>query len=511
MLQSPLLEMRGIEKWFGGVHAVANVSLDVRAGEVHALMGENGAGKSTLMRILCGAITPDAGEIVFDGAPRRLLTPRDAERVGIAMIHQELSLCPNMSVAENIYLGAEPRGKLRLVDHRRMRADAEALLASLNTPLDVTRPVEEFNIATQQMVEVAKVLSLNAKLIIMDEPTSALTESETAQLFEIIRALKSRGVAIIYITHKMEEIYELADRVTVMRDSHWIGTSDAADLAPEMLIEWMVGRRIETLFPERRVTLGEELLRVEDLSLRASDGTGRMLVDGVSFTLRAGEILGLGGLRGCGNSEVLGSIFGQYGADPTGVIRVRGAEVSVARPADALARRIALLTNDRKTTGLVLSMSVLQNMTLASLHRTGPPGMVLPKRELAEARDYWDTLRVKAASPDIEVSSLSGGNQQKVALAKWLMTEPDVLLLDEPTRGIDVGAKADIYDLMNDLAGQGKGIVLITSELPELVKMSDRILVFHLGKITAELTGDEMTQENVMAAAMMEVQVNGGV
>ena len=501
MSQAPLLQMRQIDKWFGGVHAVSHVDFDVRAGEIHALIGENGAGKSTLVRILSGAIQADAGEIVFDGRKLHMRGPKDAEAAGIAMIHQELSLCPNMSVAENIFLGSEPLGPMRTVSWRRLRADAESYLRHLDTPIDVTRAVEEYGIATQQMVEVAKVLSRNAKLIVMDEPTSALTDTEAQRLFEIIRALKAEGVAIVYISHKMEEIYELADRVTVMRDSHWIGTAEASDLAPGQLIEWMVGRKIETLFPKRSVELGEELLRVEDAVLRANDGTDRLLVDHASLSLRAGEILGLGGLRGAGNSELLGLLFGQFSHADVGVC-LRGERVRIGRPSDALAQRIALLTNDRKTTGLVLSMSVLHNMTLASLKRMGPTPLVVPREEVRAALPLRQRLSVKTASLDIEVSALSGGNQQKVALAKWLMTEPDVLLLDEPTRGIDVGAKAEIYELMNELASQGKGILLITSELPELVEMSDRILVFHRGRITKELRGEEMTQQNVMAAAM---------
>jgi len=505
MAGSPLLEMRGIDKRFGGVHAVSDVSFDVRAGEVHALVGENGAGKSTLVRVLSGAVSADAGEIVLGGKALRLRSPRDAERAGIAMIHQELSLCPNMTVAENIALGSEPTGPLRMLSYKRMNDRAAQLLDQLNLPLDVSRPVETFNIATQQMIEVAKVLARDAKLIVMDEPTSALTEDETARLFAIIRDLRERGVGLVYITHRMEEIYELADRVTVMRDARWIGTADAADLPPGQLIEWMVGRRIETLFPKRDVTLGEEVMAVRNATLTAPDGTGRLLVDHVSLGVRAGEILGLGGLRGSGNSELLGTVFGRFGSAGSAEITLKGRRVEIRSPAQALANGIALLTNDRKTTGLVLSMSVLHNMTLASLGRMGPPGLVAPGREVTEAAPLRDRLAVKAASLDIEVSSLSGGNQQKVALAKWLMTGPDVFLLDEPTRGVDVGAKAEIYQLMNDLAASGKAILLITSELPELVEMSDRILVFHRGKVTAELRGDDMTQEKVMAAAMSEV------
>lgn len=500
----PLLEIRAVDKSFGGVHAVDHVSMTVRAGEIHALLGENGAGKSTLVRILCGAVEADSGEVLLDGRPVRLRSPRDAERAGIAMIHQELSLCLNIPVAANIFLGRELRGGLGFVSTARMNAAARECLRKLDLDIDVRRPTEEYNLATQQMIEVGKALLLDARVLIMDEPTSALTEGETKQLFRVIRSLRERGVAIIYISHKLEEIYELADTVTVMRDSKWIGTSPTSELPQDKMIEWMVGRKIETLFPERHAATGGEVLRVRDITLPADDGTERLLVDHVSLAVRAGEIVGLGGLRGCGNSEFLGCLFGQYEGRPSGEIVVRGDGAEIRRPSDALAQRIALLTNDRKTTGLVLSMSVLGNMTLASLPRTGPVGLTLPRYEETLARPYRERMAVKTASWSTEVSHLSGGNQQKVALAKWLMTEPDVLLLDEPTRGVDVGAKADIYHLMNELAAAGKGILLITSELPELVNMSDRILVFHRGRITRELTGDDRTPERVMAAAMGE-------
>ncbi len=504
MPETPLLELRAIDKSFGGVHAVDHVSLTVRGGEIHALLGENGAGKSTLMRILCGADEPDSGQILLEGKPVRLRSPRDAERNGIAMIHQELSLCPNIPVAANLFLGRELRAGWGFVSTARMNAAARECLRQLELDVDVRRPTEEYNLATQQMIEVGKALLLDARVLIMDEPTSALTEGETKQLFRVIRSLKERGVAIIYISHKLEEIYELADTVTVMRDSKWIGTAPTDELPQDKMIEWMVGRKIETLFPERHAAIGEEILRVREVTLEADDGTGRLLVDHVGLSVRAGEIVGLGGLRGCGNSEFLGCLFGQFEGRPTGEIAVHGTPASIRRPADALARKIALLTNDRKTTGLVLSMSVLGNMTLASLGRTGPVGLCLPALEAEIARPFREQMSVKTASWSTEVSHLSGGNQQKVALAKWLMTEPDILLLDEPTRGVDVGAKADIYDLMNELAAAGKGILLITSELPELVNMSDRILVFHRGRITKELTGDERTPERVMAAAMGE-------
>ncbi len=498
----PLLVMRQIRKSFAGVQALLGVDFEVRAGEVHGLVGENGAGKSTLMRILSGAVQADGGETLLDGISVRFPTPQSAQAAGVAMIHQELSLVPSTSVAANVLLGHEPRGRLGLLDLREMNRRAAELMVELDTPVEVTRRVEEFNIATQQMIEVAKVLSQEARLIVMDEPTSALADAEVEKLFGIIRALRDRGVAIVYISHKMEEIYQVCDRVTVLRDGEYIGTADTRELPREQLIQWMVGRKIEQLFPKSQAQRGEEVLRVEGMSLEAGDGTGRKLVDGVSFSLHAGEILGLAGLRGSGASELMGCIFGQYGGRARGKVLVGGEEAGIRNPSEAIRQGVAMLTNDRKVTGLVLPMSVLHNLTLASLPKAAPGGILRRSREMQMAQPLVQNLAIKAASPDIEVNSLSGGNQQKVALAKWLMTEPLALLLDEPTRGVDVGAKAEVYELMNRLVAEGKGILLITSELPELLAMSDRLLVMHRGRVTAELGREEATQERVMAAAM---------
>lgn len=500
--QVPLLQMRGIHKAFAGVRALQGVDLEVQAGEVHGLVGENGAGKSTLMRILSGALQPDAGEILLRGQPMRFPTPQAAQAAGIAMIHQELSLVPSTSVAANILLGHEPRGALGLLNLREMNRRAAELMEQLSTPVDVSRRVEEFTIAVQQMVEVAKALSHQATLIVMDEPTSALAEAEVAKLFSIIRSLRDQGVAIVYISHKMDEIYALCDRVTVLRDGQYVGTSAVSDLPREQLIQWMVGRKIDQLFPRHHAIAGPEVLRVEGLSLPADDETGRLAVDNVSLTVRAGEIVGLAGLRGAGCSELMGCIFGQYGRRPAGSIWIRGRPVAPHSPAEAIRCGVAMLTNDRKATGLILPMSVLHNMTLASLPQVAPAGVIRRRREEILARPLVDTLNIRAASVNQEVNSLSGGNQQKVALAKWLMTEPDVLLLDEPTRGIDVGAKTEVYELMNRLVEAGKGILLITSELPELLAMSDRIVVLHRGRVTAQFPREEATQERVMAAAM---------
>lgn len=494
--------MRRIAKAFAGVQALTGVDFTVRAGEVHGLVGENGAGKSTLVRILSGAVAPDGGEIVWRGHKSQFVSPSAAQAAGIAMIHQELSLVPTTSVADNILLGHEPTSRLRILRRREMDATAARLMGELDTPLDVNQRVEHLPIAVQQMVEVAKALSYDASLIVMDEPTSALSDADVAKLFDTVRYLRSRGVAVVYISHRMDEIYDICDRVTVLRDGALVGSSPIEDIGRDELIHWMVGRKIDQLFPKHTAQPGEEVFRAEKLTLPAMDAAHRDLVDSVSLAVRAGEIVGLAGLRGSGATELMGAIFGQFGGRPRGKVFVRGRHQRITSPRAAIRLGIAMLTNDRKATGLVLPMSVLHNMTMASLPRVAPRGIVRRRDELAQAMPLVDGLNVRAASVDAEVNSLSGGNQQKVALAKWLMTEPTCLLLDEPTRGIDVGAKAEIYRLMNDLVARGKGILLTASELPELLAMSDRILVMHRGKLTAEFTREQATQETVMAAAM---------
>lgn len=499
---TPLLSMRGAAKAFAGVHALRGVDFEVRQGEVHGLVGENGAGKSTLVRILSGALQPDAGEMLLRGEPVEFATPQAAQAAGIAMIHQELSLVPSTSVAANILLGHEPVSPLRILRVAEMNARAAELMQMLDTPVDVTRRVEEFSIAVQQMIEVAKALSHQASVIIMDEPTSALAEAEVEKLFGIIRSLRDRGVAIVYISHKMDEIYAVCDRVTVLRDGEYISAAPTSEVSQDQLIQWMVGRKIEQLFPKHEAEPGEEVLRIEGMTLAATDGGERKLVDDVSLSVRAGEIVGLAGLRGSGASELMGCVFGQYGARPRGRVSVRGEDIRPTSPMQAIDSGIAMLTNDRKATGLVLPMSVLHNITLASLRQVAPAGIIRRREELGAAQPLIGDLDIRAASADAEVNSLSGGNQQKVALAKWLLTAPTVLLLDEPTRGVDVGAKAEVYQLMNRLVAEGKGILLITSELPELLAMSDRILVMHRGTVTAEMSRAEATQERIMAAAM---------
>jgi ribose transport system ATP-binding protein len=502
MQDVPLLQMRRISKSFPGVQALSDVSFDLHNGEIVGLVGENGAGKSTLMKILSGVHTPNGGEILIEGNPVHLSSPKDSELAGVAIIYQELSLVPNVSVTENISMGREPRTRLGTIDWREMARVASDLMNRMEMAIDVGRPVEEFSVAVQQMIEIAKALSLNAKILIMDEPTSSLSEQETKRLFEIVRRLKSRGVGIIYISHKLEEIYEIADRITVLRDGQHIGTAVAKELPPEKMIQWMVGRKIDQFFPTREAQIGEELLRVSNLTLPQPGRPGVKLVDAMTFSLHGGEILGLAGLRGAGNSELLGAIFGRFGGLPQGEMVIRGKEVQITSPPQAITNGMAYLTNDRKASGLILPMSVMHNMTIVSLKKMTRLGWLDPLAEQKMCGPYMDSLAIRAPSLGVEISTLSGGNQQKVILAKWLMNGPSILLLDEPTRGIDVGAKAEIYALMNKWASEGKGILLITSELPELLAMSDRILVMHRGQLKAEFSHEEATQEKVMAAAM---------
>ncbi len=493
--------MRGIGKAFSGVTVLRDVDFALEPGEVRALVGENGAGKSTLIKILAGVHTDYQGEITLDGRRTRFDGPRDAEAEGIAVIHQELSLVPYLTVAENIFLGREPR-RVALLDRAAMRRRATALLKSrLGLDIDVDRRITDLPIATQQMVEIAKALSRDARILVMDEPTSALSESDAQRLFAVVRQLRDVGVSIIYISHKMDEIYALADRITVLRDGESVGTSAAQDLPLDKLVNWMVGRTIDEFFPKRVAEPGRELLRVEDLWV-AEPGGSRWAVQAAGFSVRAGEVVGLGGLVGSGNSELLGAIFGRYGGLSRGSVTVGGRRLANLSPRDCLDAGVALLTNDRKASGLVLPMSALQNVSLATLHRCTRLGLLSGRTERRRSAAYIKRMQIRAPSLEAEVDTLSGGNQQKVLIARWLLAEPRVLLLDEPTRGIDVASKTDIYNLLNELTAAGLGIVLITSELPELLNLSDRILVMHRGRIQTELTRDQATQENVVRAAM---------
>jgi ribose transport system ATP-binding protein len=488
----PLLRARGISKAFPGVQALDGACLDVRAGEVHAVIGENGAGKSTLMKILTGVYAADAGEILVDGQRVEIDGPRHALALGISMIHQELNLAPNLPVAENIFLGRAPNHG-GLVDFRRLFVDAEMLVARLGVELDVRAQVEDLSVARQQMVEIVKALSHEARVIIMDEPTSALTERETEGLFEIIGRLKCAGVAIVYITHRLEEIFRIADRVTVLRDGRLVGDLLIGAATHQRLIAMMVGRELTTLFPKDVVEIGGPVLEVRHLT-RAG------VFDDVSFVLRRGEILGLAGLVGAGRTELARALFG---ADPVdaGEILLDGKAVRINDPRDAIRLGLGFVTEDRKLHGLVSGMTVRENATLASLLELSRLGFVDFARERRLAADYVQRLDIRTPGLEQEVANLSGGNQQKVVIAKWLATRPRVLILDEPTRGIDVGAKAEVHALMSQLAGAGLAILMISSELPEILGMSDRILVVRQGRISGQFVRDEATQEKILACA----------
>lgn len=495
--------MSRISKSFGSVEVLTDVSFDLYPGEVHILAGENGAGKSTLMKILGGVYTDNSGTIEVNGKVVKLRSVQDAAAVGISIIHQELSLIGPLNVAENIFLGKE-KSRLTWLDKQEMINYSQDFLRNLGLDIDANKAVEEFAVSVQQMIEIAKALAFNSKIIVMDEPTSALTEPEVEKLFEIINKLKKNGCGIVYITHRMEEIYRIADRITVLRDGEYIGTESADSLSQGELIKWMVGRELDQQFPRHTPSIGEVRLEAENLFLPGTAVNPSPRVDNVSFSVRAGEILGIGGLQGSGSSELLNSIFGTYGKEVKGWVKIDGAEFVPESPASSIKKGLALLTNDRKETGLVMDLNIVENATLAALPDLSPGGWLRPKSEQDNVKKTVELLKLKAESIFQYVDSLSGGNQQKVVMAKWIETKPKILLLDEPTRGVDVGAKHEIYELMNQWTKEGIAIVLITSEMPELLAMSDRIIVMHRGRIMAEFKRDEATQEKILSAALGE-------
>jgi ABC-type sugar transport system ATPase subunit len=501
-----LARMKGISKRFGRVQVLFDVDMTIHAGEVHILAGENGAGKSTLIKILAGVHTDFDGTIEIDGRDVRPRHPQDATNLGVAVIHQELSLVPPMSVADNLFLGSYPtRGGL--LQRRAMTAAARRLLETVGLArLDVDRPVETYPIAVQQLVEIARALGRDAKIVIMDEPTSALSEVEVETLFRLIDRLRQRGCSVVYISHKMEEIERIGDRVTVLRDGRRIDSGPIEAFPVPRLIHAMVGRDVSEAHERQRPAAGDVLLRISNFSVFPQGLRARPSVQDVNLSVRAGEIVGLGGLRGSGASDLLWGTFGAFGGSTRGRVSVAGTSCQLTSPRQAIRAGIALLTNDRKATGLVPGASIIANTTLASLDALAPAGLRRPRRELDAARDTCERLDLRAASLAMEVASLSGGNQQKVALAKWLLTEPRIMLLDEPTRGVDVGVKREIYRLMDQWTADGRAIVLITSEMPELLAMSDRIVVLHRGRVTAEYDRETATGERVLAAAMGEAE-----
>ncbi len=494
-----ILEMNRISKNFPGVKALDEVTVKIKPGTVHALMGENGAGKSTLMKCLFGIYIPDEGEILLDGKPVRFTTSRQALDSGISMIHQELLPVPYRPVMENLWLGRMPVrkiGPLPFVDKRKLHDDTVKIFASLGMDIDPKTWVRNLSVSKIQSLEIAKAVSYNSRVIIMDEPTSSLTENEVAQLFKIIRDLRSKGVAIIYISHKMEEILAISDEVTVMRDGRHVGTYAAKDLTTDMIISKMVGRDLTHRFPPRNNAPGEVVLTVEGLCSAESHS-----FKDVSFELRRGEILGIGGLVGAKRRELVESIFGLRPVE-SGTIRMNGKPAAIASPQSAIAKRMALLTEERRATGIVPMLSVLDNTILANLHRyVGKAGLIDEKRCNADVAKSIEQLKVKTPSSRTRIKDLSGGNQQKVLFARWLLTEPDILILDEPTRGIDVGAKYEIYSIIADLAAKGKSIIMISSEMPELLGMSDRIMVMCEGRLTGILDGRTADQEQIIRLA----------
>jgi ribose transport system ATP-binding protein len=485
--------MSGIRKEFPGVIALDGVDLDVRPGEVHVLLGENGAGKSTLMKILSGALQKDAGRVWVDDVETQIAGPRHARELGIGIIYQELTLIPELSAPENIYLGREPR-RLGVVNRSLMASDALRILEELGAQVPIAVPVRTLSLAQRQLIEIAKALSLEPRILIMDEPTSALTVTETRNLFSTIRRLTSRGVAIIYISHRLDEILEIGDRVTVLRDGHNVSTHVVKNADRRELVRLMANRELDENISRETRPPGEELLRVDGL------GRSNVLSD-VSFSVHAGEIVGIAGLLGAGRTELARAIFGADRAD-TGSIYVRGKRQDIRSPRDAVRLGIGFVTEDRKLQGLVLGRSVRDNIVLPVIRRLSRLGVVRSRDERALAESKVGDLRIRTPSMEQLTLHLSGGNQQKVVLAKWLACNVDVLFLDEPTRGIDVGAKQEIYALIDKLAAAGMGIVLISSELPEIVGLSDRVLVMRGGRIAAEFDRANATQERLLACAM---------
>lgn len=500
-VSAPILSLRGISKAFAGIHALENVSLEIRAGEVHALMGENGAGKSTLMKIIAGLLLPDEGELLIDGRRLRIRNPYDALKNGIAMIHQELMPFPDLTVAENIFIGQEPViGIGGWIDGDRMNHDAKELLKRVGAPVSPAQKMRELSVAAMQAVEIAKAISHRARLIIMDEPTSALSSREVDSLFRVIAELKSQGVAIVYISHKMDEIFRIADTITVLRDGRHIATKPARDLDERQLIALMVGRDLQQHLRSEISNFkpGGEAARPA-LAVKNLSRSGKF--SGVSFEVRPGEILSIAGLMGAGRTEIMNAIYGIDPAD-SGEIFVRGNRVAIRHPSDAIALGIAMVGEDRKDTGLVLNLSVKHNATLAALRSLCSGGFIDDALENRSADDSIKTYAIKTSHRDQRVDSLSGGNQQKVVIARALMTKPSILILDEPTRGIDIGAKTEVYEIIARLAREGVAVIMVSSELPEVLSLSHRVLVLREGRIAAELDPRDATQEQILSYAM---------
>lgn len=495
-MSTPILQVNHITKQFPGVKALDDVSLDLYQGEVLCLAGENGAGKSTFIKILSGVYQLDGGEIIFNGKKIKIKSPNDALEYGFAVVYQEHRLITNLTVAENIYFGRYPMKAKGFVDYKKLNSDTKALLDSLGMSIRPKQAVSELNSSQSQMVEIAKAMSIGAKIMILDEPSAAITDNELEKLFSIINRLKKEGKSFIYISHRLKELFEIGDRVTVLKDGKLVGTNRLEDLTTDKIVSMMVGRDIGKVFQPKDRKIGEEVLRVNNL-------TNNVVTD-CSFNIRAGEIVGFSGLVGAGRSELAESIFG-YRKKKSGEIFVNGKKVNIKKPKNAIANKIGFVTEDRKTTGVILTKSIAVNTTFAILDRLTKWGFINFKREKKLINKYVDVLKIKTPSVKNETQFLSGGNQQKVILAKWLLTKSHVLICDEPTKGIDVGTKQEFYYILDDLARQGIAIMLISSELPEVIGLSNRVYVMQEGRIVAELQENELSEQSIAEYAMKEV------
>ena len=488
------IEMKGICKAFGENQVLKEAGFQLRDGEIHALMGENGAGKSTLMKILTGVYTRDAGEVLVDDRPVCYSSPQEAEKAGIVFIYQELNVLYDLTVEENLFMGKEIRNRFGVCNKKAMRAKAREVMGRMGIDIPVDAVMSDLSVGQQQMVEICKALMVDAKVLIMDEPTAALTQSETRGLFEVIESLRKKGVSIVYISHRMEEIFQLCDRITILRDGQYVGVRNIRDTSMDEIVKMMIGREIGERFPKRTAAIGEEVLRVEGLT-----HSGKLFRD-VSFSVRAGEVLGVSGLMGAGRTEIMKAIFGEL---PTagGKIFVEGQEVRIKSARDAIAAGIGFITEDRKTEGLLLEKSIAENIEIANLNKVSSKSVLSAVRSAQLVQRGIEEFHIRCFGPGHLCTNLSGGNQQKVVLAKWVYTDPKILILDEPTRGVDIGAKKEIYTIINELAARGVAVILVSSELPEVLGMSDRIMVVHEGAVTGIVDGKTADQEKIMTLA----------
>ncbi|MEH6905131.1 D-xylose ABC transporter ATP-binding protein [Bacillus sp. AFS006103] len=494
MSLTPVIEMKGISKAFSGNRVLDQVDFQLLRGEIHALMGENGAGKSTLIKILTGIYERDAGKVFIKGKEVHFKNPKEAEQMGIAVIHQELNIIPYLTVYENMFLGKELTvGRFGITRDKEMKKKTKEYLDRLGIEIDPNTEAGNLSVGQQQMIEIARAVAANTEVLIMDEPTAALTDREIEALFKVIDSLKKQGVGIVYISHRMEEIFQICDRISVLRDGQFIDSKEVAKTNFDEIVKLMVGRQLGERFPERNTKIGQERFKVENLTSKGS-------FENISFSVHQGEIVGVAGLMGAGRSEIMQAIFG-YRALDGGKMFIDGKEVTIKSPYEAITAGIAFVTEDRKSQGLILDLSVRENLSITTLDKISNKSVVSSKTEISLVDEMIEKLHVKTSGREISVKSLSGGNQQKIVIGKWLGIHPKILILDEPTRGVDVGAKKEIYQLMNDLTKQGVSIIMVSSELPEILGMSDRVLVIHEGKLANVLNKSEATQENIMQSA----------